>query len=91
MDNAAAVCNGLRDSALGFGAIRPVIMFHYLPAHRGGRIAGCFRVEVRVADRSIQVDQQTAYSGRYQRRPQSRRQLLRHHQRAWIIPAMGIQ
>ena len=91
MDDAAVLRNGPRDRVLGLGAIRPVMLFHYLLAYRGGRIAGCFRVQMRVADRPIQVDQQTAYRGRYQRRPQRRRQLLRHDQRTGIIAAVGIQ
>src|ERR1700677_44378 len=57
-----------------------------------GRRAACRRrKELWMADRAIEIDEQTAGSRSHERRPAAAGECLRHDQRTGIVPAVGIQ
>src|SRR4029450_11265719 len=63
VDHQVVVCDRLRDKTLGLRAIRLVIVLQYPLTHLGRRFAGRLGMETRMADGSIQVNEQTAYGG----------------------------
>ena len=72
MDHQVVVRDRLPDESLGLGAIRLVIALQYPLTHLGRRFAGRLGMETRMADGSIQVNEQAAHSGSHQRRRKCR-------------------
>jgi hypothetical protein len=65
-DRPAVVRDRLPDKSLGLRAIRFVIVLQYSLTHLDRRFAGRLGIETRMAGRSIQVNEQTAYGGGHQ-------------------------
>jgi hypothetical protein len=82
---------GLANQPLGLRAIRLVLMLHYPLTHLGRCFAGRFGMETRMTDGSIQVNEQTAYSGGHQRRRKCRCQRSSHDERDGIVAAVRFQ
>ena len=91
VDHQAVVRDRLPDKTLGLRAIRLVIVLQYPLTHLGRRFAGRLGMETRMADGSIQVNEQTAYGGGHQRRCKCRCQRSCHDERAGIVAAVGVQ
>jgi hypothetical protein len=66
-------------------------MLHYPLTPLGMRFAGRFGMETRMTDGSIQVNEQTAYSGGHQRRRKCRCQRSSHDERDGIVAAVRLQ
>src|SRR5208282_1145167 len=90
MDHPSMARYRLTDETLNSQPIGLVVLRDNLLADRRRRRAGRRGKEPGMTDRAIEVDEQTAHGRRHERRPESRRQLPRHCQRAAIVAAMGI-
>src|SRR4030095_7334039 len=91
VDHEPVVRNRLPNQPLGLRAIRLVLMLHYPLTHLGRCFAGRFGMETRMTDGSIQVNEQTAYSGGHQRRRKYRCQRSSHDERDGIVAAVRFQ
>jgi hypothetical protein len=91
VDHAPATRHRLPDETLDVRAIGPVMLLDDLRAESCGRTPRRRREELRMPDRTIEVDKQTAGRRSHERRPERPGQRLCHDQRTGIVTAVGLQ